>query len=276
MTDQTKYTNKLAGARILIIGGTSGLGFAVAEACVEQGAAEVIVSSSNASRVEETLKRLKAAYPRATSSTTALRGYACNLNPSKAEELEGNIERLFQQVSPEGSSGTTQLDHVIYTAGDALAVKPLAEVDFAYIIKSGMTRFFGPLLVGKHAPKYMKPGPGVSITLTTGAVSEHPIPNWTVVGSYATGLHGMTRQLARDLAPRRVNLVSPGAVDTELWENSGIRGDVREKQMQAMAQRTATGRVARPHDVAEAYLYLLRDENVTGAVVSTNGGSLIM
>ena len=65
--------------------------------------------------------------------------------------------------------------------------------------------------------KALSGGPKSSITFTTGAVSEKPIPNWAMINSYATGLQGMTRGLALDMKPIRVNLVSPGAVDTELW-----------------------------------------------------------
>ena len=110
--------------------------------------------------------------------------------------------------------------------------------------------------------------------MTTGAVSEHPIPDWSVVGSYATGLHGLTRQLALDLRPLRVNLVSPGAVETELWD--GLEAGEREGMMQGFGAKMATGRVGRPEDVAEAYLYAMRDGNLSGSVVSSNGGSLVM
>jgi NAD(P)-dependent dehydrogenase (short-subunit alcohol dehydrogenase family) len=143
-----------------------------------------------------------------------------------------------------------------------------------FIKKAGMVRFFAPMLLGKLLPKYLRPGPASSYTITTGAVSEHPIPDWSVVGSYATGLHGLTRQLALDLRPLRVNLVSPGAVETELWD--GLPADKRGELMEGFAMKMATGRVGRPEDVAESYLYCMRDENLTGSVVSTNGGHLVM
>ena len=79
---------------------------------------------------------------------------------------------------------------MIYTAGDALAQMSLESVDFGKIKQAGMVRFFGPLLVAKHAASYLTGGPKSSITLTTGAVSERPIQNWSVVNSYATGLQG--------------------------------------------------------------------------------------
>jgi NAD(P)-dependent dehydrogenase (short-subunit alcohol dehydrogenase family) len=87
-------------------------------------------------------------------------------------------------------------------------------------------------------------------------------------------LHGLTRQFALDLRPLRVNLISPGAVETELWDGlpAGQRGEILE----GFAKKMATGRVGRPEDVAESYLYCMRDGNLTGSVVSSNGGSLIM
>lgn len=120
---------------------------------------------------------------------------------------------------------------------------------------------------------YLKAGPHSSFTITTGGVSQKPIPNWTVVASYAGGLHAMTRNLALDLKPTRVNLVSPGAVDTELW--SAI-GDQKEALLAEMGKRTLTGKVGQVQDVVEAYLYVLKDENNTGSCISTNGGGIIM
>ena len=152
---------------------------------------------------------------------------------------------------------------------------PLDTIDMEKIKKAGLLRFFGPLLVGKHAKKYLTPGPKSSITLTTGGVSQKPIPDWTVIGSYATALHGLTRGLALDLKPVRVNLVSPGAVDTELWTNSGFSQEQKEGMLKGIASRLPTGKVPGPEEIAEAYVYLLRDRNITGTVVSTNGGFLL-
>jgi NAD(P)-dependent dehydrogenase (short-subunit alcohol dehydrogenase family) len=178
----------------------AGIGYAVSEALVENGC-KVIVSSSNPSRVEQTVQKLQKAYP---SSSSNVSGHVCNLGDES--KLEQNIVELFEK--------TGKVDHIIYTAADALAQMPLDTIDLEKIKKAGMLRFFGPLLVGKHAKKYLTPGPKSSITLTTGGVSQKPIPDWTVIGSYATALHGLTRGLALDLKPIRVNLVSPGAVDT--------------------------------------------------------------
>jgi NAD(P)-dependent dehydrogenase (short-subunit alcohol dehydrogenase family) len=185
--------------------------------------------------------------------------------------LESNLAALLNNTTADASN---PLDHAVFTAGDALAAVKLAEADMAFIKQAGMVRFFAPMLLGKLLPAHLRPGPGSSYTITTGAVSEHPIPDWTVVGSFATGLHGLTRQLAIDLKPLRVNLISPGAVETELWH--GMPEDKRKAMMESFEAKMATGKVGQPEDVAESYLYCMRDANVTGSVISTNGGHLIM
>ncbi|MCJ1352786.1 MAG: hypothetical protein MMC33_002770 [Icmadophila ericetorum] len=259
MTDAKKYTGKLASTRILIIGGSSGIGFAVAEACLENGAT-VIISSSQSSRVESSVGRLLESYP---SAKGRISGHPCDLS---SPNLEQNIKKLFEK-----SGG--KLDHIVCTAGDKLAMGDLKDITLENIQRAGMVRFNAVLLVGKHAPTYMNPGPSSSITLTTGSVSERPNPGWTVVASYAAGLHGMTRNLALDLAPIRVNLISPGMLKTELWD--GVPKEQYEQMEKATAARLPTGRVAGPESVAEAYLYLMKDENCTGSMISSNGGHLL-
>lgn len=87
--------------------------------------------------------------------------------------------------------------------------------------------------------------------------------------TYATALLGMTRNLALDLAPIRVNLVQPGSTDTELW------GDHREKAREFWKGKALLGKVGIPEEVGEAYVYLMRDWNATGSFVDSNGGSLL-
>lgn len=209
---------------------------------------------------------MQKAYPSASNRIT---GHACNLGDEAT--LESNIKTLLDKTT---SNGSKPLDHAIHTAGDALAAKKLADADLAFIKQAGMVRYFAPMLLAKNLPSHIRPGPGSSFTITTGAVSEKPIPDWTVVGSYATGLQGLGRQLALDLRPLRVNVVSPGAVKTELW--NGMPEDARAELMKSFEVKMTTGRVGLPEDVAEAYLYCMRDANITGSLISTNGGHLVM
>lgn len=134
------------------------------------------------------------------------------------------------------------VDHIVFTAGDKHAVVPVQDIDYESIIGAGEIRFIAPLLIAKIGSKYLKKSSESSITLTTGSVSFKPRPDWTVLGSFASGMHGMTRGLALDLKPIRVNIVSPGPTDTELWKDQSEAE--RKAFHDAIAKRMPTGRIA--------------------------------
>lgn len=133
MSDQTKYTQKLKGSKVLIIGGSAGIGYGVAEASLENGCT-VFISSSNPDRVQTAVEKLKKSYP---SASDRISGHACNL--ADEANLEQNIAQLFEKVG-------TGLDHVVHTAGDSLAVTPVGEISMESVKKAGMVRFFAPLV----------------------------------------------------------------------------------------------------------------------------------
>jgi NAD(P)-dependent dehydrogenase (short-subunit alcohol dehydrogenase family) len=141
------------------------------------------------------------------------------------------------------------------------------------IVRAGQLRFFAPLLLAKFLPTYLISSYKSSYTITTGTTSEKPVPNWSVVGSYAGGHHSMVRNLALDLKPIRVNGVSPGAVDTELWS---MPTEEKDRMSKAIGEKMTTGRVGQPEDVAEAYLAIMKDRNMDGSVVRTDGGYMLM
>jgi NAD(P)-dependent dehydrogenase (short-subunit alcohol dehydrogenase family) len=96
-----------------------------------------------------------------------------------------------------------------------------------------------------------------------------------MVAGFASGLHGLTMNLALDLKPIRVNLVSPGVVETELWDST-FDQETKKKHLAEFVKNIPTGRVAQPEDVAEAYLFLMKDPSVTGTVVDSNSGALLI
>ncbi|KAL2044052.1 hypothetical protein N7G274_003575 [Stereocaulon virgatum] len=259
MADSRKYSSKLSGKRILVIGGSSGIGYCVAEASIESDAS-VIISSSNETKIKSSINNLLRTYP---SAKDRVSGYPCDLS---SPSLESNIEKLLSQCGG-------KLDHIVITAGDRLATSKIEDITLESIQKAAMVRFNAPLLLAKHVRKYLNAGPAASITLTTGTVSQKPMKDWSSIASYAAGLHGMTRNLALDLAPIRVNLISPGAVLTPLWD--GMPEDQFHGFVKMMKEKLPTGEIGRPEDVAESYLYVMRDWNCTGSVISTNGGALL-
>ena len=258
MPDAQKYTAKLSGARVLVIGGSSGIGYAVAEASVELGAT-VIISSSQESRVKSSIEKLIESYP---SARNRISGHACDLSVPTVEE---NIKKLLEQ--------TGTVDHIVFTAGDPLSTTSIHNVTLEGIQKVGMVRFYAPLLVAKYASQYLSPGPTSSLTLTTGSLSQKPMAGRTVTAAFGGGLHSMARNLSVDLKPIRVNLISPGPVETPLWD---AMGKTRlEEFKRDSGKRLATGQVGQPEDVAEAYLFAMKDKNCTGSVIDSNGGWLL-
>ena len=256
MAEPNKYTQRLSGQRVLIFGGTSGLGYGLAEALIEHGC-EVIISSSSPEKVDDHVSKLNNTYP---SSKGRVHGYVCNLRAADAPE---QVADLFSKV------GT--LDHVVHTAGDQLRIKKLEEWTLSEMQEAGMVRYFGPIFIAQQLKKHLKGGPASSFTITSGFVAEHPNPDWTVINGYATGSFGLTRGLALDLAPIRVNCIAPGAVETELWNPFKETGKY-DQLSQAFIDRSTTKQIGKVEDVVQGYLYLLQDRNMTGMVVSSNSG----
>lgn len=263
MSSSAYNYDKLAGKRVLVVGGTSGIGFAVAKAVVA-AKGQAIISSSSADRVAGTIKKLQEAFPTLQHQP---QGFACNLGLDTVEE---EIEKLFSQINETGP-----VDHIVYTAADKPPIMPLSSVTRLKIVAGGQLRFVAPMLLAKIAPKYMTLGPESSITLTSGTVWEHPVSEWTVVAGYMGGVCSIARNLALELKPIRVNAISPGLVDTELWDGV-VSADKKQGLLDHEAAKHPTGRVARPEEIAEAYVYAMRDHNVTGRIISTDSGSLLV
>ncbi|KAL6788894.1 hypothetical protein J3E68DRAFT_415858 [Trichoderma sp. SZMC 28012] len=255
MLSQEKYVSKLRGHRVLIFGGSSGVGLAVAEGVIEFGG-HAIISSSQQSRVDQAVERLNSRYPNAKSSVA---GSACNL---LSPNLENSLHELFKKHG--------KVDHIIFTAGDSLYLPSIQDWSLDAIIDAGRVRFFAPLIVTKVGSQYLNPGPRSSITFTGAALTQKPRPGWAVTTAYASAMHGLVKALAIDLKPARVNVVDPFATRTEMW------GDKTEAELEEIgkdiAKDTLTGIFAYAEDVAEAYLYTMKDANVTGTVIGTNSG----
>ena len=263
MTSSTpKYTSKLRDTRVLVLGGTSGIGFCVAEAALEHGA-QVCVSGSKQPKLDQAVSRLQSAY---SDEASKVSGHVCDL--SQPQDLESNLDSLLKTAAADG-----KLDHIVFTAGDPLKIIPVAEATVESIQKIGNVRFLGPLLLAKLAPKYLSPGPLSSITLTGGSMSHKPTKGWTLIAAWGSGIEGITRGLAVDLAPLRVNMVSPGAVHTELFDD--IPKERLEGVLQGFKDGTLVGKVGTPEDLAEAYLYSMKDHFVTGAILRSDGGRLL-
>jgi NAD(P)-dependent dehydrogenase (short-subunit alcohol dehydrogenase family) len=176
MAPTSKYLNKLQSKRVLVFGGTSGIGFCVAEAAVEYGAV-VFISSSTPEKLERALTRLRTAYPEASDR---IHGFPCDL--SKRESQESDIEALLKKVTNDGAD---KLDHIAFTAGDlifdpAQGPPQLAQVSAELIFKLSVVRIVAPVIIAKLLPKYMHIAQQSSYTITGSAGSVRPPPGFAV------------------------------------------------------------------------------------------------
>ncbi|KAF4311095.1 Short-chain dehydrogenase/reductase SDR [Botryosphaeria dothidea] len=260
---------KLSTQTVLVIGGTSGIGLAVASEALAQSASHVTISGSQPPKLSAALDTLRAAHP-AAASAGRISGYACDL--SRADTLEEDLKALLDAAV--GGNGTGKIDHVIYTAGDYLGLVPIGEFSVLAIQRAGVVRFLGPLVLAKLLPSYVAAGHRSSLTLTSGVNAQRPAPGWTLPATYGNALMGMMRGFAVDLKPLRVNLVAPGAVETPRWDR--LPADGRDDLKRRFVEKTTLGRIGQPEDVAEAYVYLMKDHFVTGAFVASDGGALLV
>ncbi|KAK9235057.1 Tropinone reductase 2 [Lipomyces kononenkoae] len=265
----SKYA-KLRDVRVLLLGGTSGIGFATAEACIEAGAI-VIISSSTPDRLSSALSKLKTCYPEAATANK-IHGHICDV--SQAESLEANITALLEFAT---NNNTHKLDHITYTAANVPRLPGLADYQASETKSSTVIiRYDAPIMLGKLAPAYMNPGPRSSITFTGASTASKPTPGRGILTGLGASTEGVAKGLAVDLAPIRVNVVAPGTVDTDLLRAlAGPDPKVQAGFKEMLKKVTLLDKVGAAEEVAEAYVYFMKDANVTGAVIHTDGGRLL-
>ncbi|WP_347556859.1 SDR family oxidoreductase [Robbsia sp. KACC 23696] len=235
----------LDGKRVVVIGGTSGIGFAVAELASTQGATVVVASSAQAN-VTAAVGRLAGA----TGDTIDLR-------------REGSVAAFFDRIGP--------FDHLAITAGDwngAAFFAPTRDLDLALTRELLEVRFWGVLAAVKYAAPHI--APTGSITLTSGMLVHRPrmhAPMPTVVGG---AIEHMARGIAMDLMPIRVNAVCPGLVLTEPVKQ------MPEAMLQSMVDPLPIPRTASPAEAAKAYVYLMLNAYVTGQILPLDGGGMLI
>jgi NAD(P)-dependent dehydrogenase (short-subunit alcohol dehydrogenase family) len=237
----------LKDKRVVVAGGSSGIGFATALAAANQGA-EVIIASRNAERVTAALAQLP----------SSAQGQSVDFTD------EAQIKSWFEKI------GT--FDHLVYTAGETLQLGTLAETDVETARQAFEVRYWGAFKTVKHGHALIRKGG--SIVLTTGIASLRPNKGWTVPSSTLGAMESLTRALAVELAPLRVNTVSPGIVRTPLWDNMS-QAD-REAMYSHFAAALPTGFIGEAEDIAETYLYLMQERFSTGQIIVVDGGGVLV
>jgi NAD(P)-dependent dehydrogenase (short-subunit alcohol dehydrogenase family) len=237
----------LSDKRVAVLGGSSGIGLAVAEQVVACGA-RAIIASSNAERVKRAVETLGG----------KAEGHTLDLSD------EHDIQNFFQKIG--------DFDHLVFTAGDALQLNVLEATDLDKARSAFELRYWAALAAVKYgSPQIRKGG---SIVLTTGVAGRRPLKGWTVAASVCGTIEALTRALAVELAPIRVNAVSPGVVRTNLWQN--LNTDEREHLYESVGNRLLTGRVGEACEIARAYLFLMQEGYSTGQTMVLDGGAVLV
>jgi NAD(P)-dependent dehydrogenase (short-subunit alcohol dehydrogenase family) len=249
MTQKQQIENQgeLTGKRIVVLGGSSGIGLEVAQQVAARGA-RAIIASSNADRVKQAVATLDG----------KAEGHTLDLSN------ERDIQTFFQKIG--------DFDHLVFTAGDTLQLNELAATDLTKARHAFELRYWSVLAAVKHASAHIREGG--SIVLTTGVAGERPRKGWALAASVCGAIVSLTRALAVELAPIRVNAVSPGVVRTNLWKN--MQEQTREAMYEDVGKHLLVGRVGEAFEIARAYLFLIEEGYSTGQTIVVDGGAVLV
>lgn len=235
----------LMDKRLVIIGGTSGMGLATARAAAARGA-QVVIAGRHYDKLEKAKKEIGGAVEGLTLDVTD----------------EAEINAFFQFVGA--------FDHLT-TPASSTRGGPFLTLDLAAAQADFQSKFWGQYLAAKYGAPRIRAGG--SIVFFAGMWSQRPPAGVATVAAINSAIEGLARALAVELAPIRVNAVSPGLIDTPIF--SGLPKAQKEAMFKAFAAAAPVKRVGRPEDVAQTVLYLMTNPFTTGSTVYVDGGYLL-
>lgn len=231
----------LAGKKVVVIGGSSGIGLATAELASKEGA-DVVIASRSAAKLEPVADRLK---------VTAI---AADVTSDES------VAELFRRIGP--------VDHVVLTAAQ-LRTGPFKMVAMEDVRATMEGKFWGAWRVAREAEIRA----GGSLTLVTGFLSVRPRPNSAIISAANGALESLARALALELAPVRVNAVSPGVIDTPI--RAAMPEAARKEMLAKTAAALPVGRVGMAEDIARQIASFMANGFATGSIVYIDGGALV-
>jgi len=238
----TMAGQRLSGQRVVVAGGTSGMGLAAVRAAAAMGA-EVIAAGRRPVAGREPIPGVRQAAADVTD--------------------EESVRRLFGEVG--------ELDHLLVTASPG---RPGAfgGQDLAAARSFMDGKFFGSWMCARYAAPHLRARG--SITFVTGGAVVRPPVHGSMIAAAFAALEALTRALAVELGPLRVNAIRPGYTDSDMWSflPAAERDDLRRRVADAMPVR----RMGTPEDIAQAAVFLMTNPQVTGAVLEVTGGETLV
>ena len=235
----------LDGQHVVVVGGSSGIGLGVAAACLEAGTRVTVVG-----RQPDRLDRAVGELRRDTDvrAVDAVRGDATD---------EHDVAQLF--------ATTGVVNHVVMTAAD-VHYAPVQDLD----VGAARVAFDSKVGAALHVAKHATFAPGGSLVLTAGIAKDRPMRGGAITAAANGAVVSLVKALALELDGVRVNGVSPGWVDTPIWDV--VAGEAKSERLTEQARRLPVGRVGTPSDIGAAVLFLLVSGFTTGEIVHVDGG----
>ncbi|HEY6619237.1 MAG TPA: SDR family oxidoreductase [Steroidobacteraceae bacterium] len=240
----------LVGSKVVIVGGSSGIGLGAAFASLDQGANVVIVGRSQ-DKLDAAVKEL---------------GKSRNITAIRADVTrEDETQKLFDAIGV--------FDHLIVTRGTPPLSTPIPQLNINEARQFVETMLISSFSLAKHAHATLRKGG--SITFTSGISKDKPpVSGGAVVAAVAGAMSYVVRALALELAPTRVNVISPGWVKTPMWDE--LVGEAKLGIWEQLAAKLPAGRIATPQDIARAYVYLMESDLTTGTTLHIDGGHALI
>jgi NAD(P)-dependent dehydrogenase (short-subunit alcohol dehydrogenase family) len=245
--------SKLGGKIALITGGTSGIGFATAQRFVNEGA-YVFITGRDQSRLDEAVKKIG-------SNVTGVQGDVANLK---------DLDRLFAQIQKEKG----RLDIVFANAGIA-KYAPFGTIDEEHFDSIFNGNVKGLLFTVQKALPLLPDG--TSVILNASIVGSKGLPSNSVYSATKAAVRSFARTWTTDLKARhiRVNVVSPGPIDTEGLRELFGSSEVGKQRLANINNLVPMGRLGTADEIAKAVVFLASDDSsfVTGIELFVDGGT---
>jgi NAD(P)-dependent dehydrogenase (short-subunit alcohol dehydrogenase family) len=236
---------KLTGQTVLVIGGSAGIGLETARLARELGA-EVIVTARNEDRLRSVGEELGA-----------------RVSAFDATDSE-RLQRFFEELP-------APIDHILLT-GPGPYYAPLAEFDFDKATADVGAHLFLPLRVAREAVGKVRAGG--TLLFMGGTGGRRSAPGLALISALTAAMPAMTRSLALEIAPIRVNLIAAGFVDTPL--SAALLGDQLDARREQLRTTLPIRRVVGPADIATLAVHLMSNTAITGATFDIDGGQQLV